>query len=140
MWGTSESQTKPSNVNMMPPTTKAPFVKRIFISGLFFGLIQYTTFLNVNAQIVRFIQNPYQAEYYIFETTDSSLANYFVYKASNPTEAIREGVWFIADDPFIYRDKAIRLHRVKSASSADLVVYYVRNPKNAGKSRARARK
>ncbi len=140
MWGTNESQTKPNNVNMMPPTIKAPLVKRIFISGLFFGLVQHTTFLNANAQIVRFIQNPYQAEYYIFETTDSSLANYFVYKASNPTEAIREGVWFIADDPFIYRDKAIRLHRVKSASSADFVVYYVRNPKNAGKSRARARK
>ena len=54
--------------------------------------------MSANAQIVRFIHNAYQAEYYIFETKDSSAANYFVFKTANPAEAIKEGVWSIVDD------------------------------------------
>jgi hypothetical protein len=124
-------------VNNTPPKTKAPFVNRIFISFLFICFTQYTTFVSANAQIVRFIHNAYQAEYYIFETKDSSAANYFVFKTANPAEAIREGVWFVADDPLIYRDKAIKLHRVKSPAEADLIVYYVRKPIHAGKAKKR---
>ena len=124
-------------MNSTPPKTKAPFVNRIFISFLFICFIQYTTFVSANAQIVRFIHNAYQAEYYIFETKDSSAANYFVFKTANPAEAIREGVWFVADDPLIYRDKAIKLHRVKSPAEADLIVYYVRRPTHAGKAKKR---
>jgi hypothetical protein len=124
-------------VNNTPPKTKAPFVNRIFISFLFICFIQYTTFVSANAQIVRFIHNAYQAEYYIFETKDSSAANYFVFKTANPAEAIREGFWFVADDPLIYRDKAIKLHRVKSPAEADLIVYYVRKPIHAGKAKKR---
>ncbi len=93
--------------------------------------------MSANAQIVRFIHNAYQAEYYIFETKDSSAANYFVFKTANPAEAIREGVWFVVDDPLIYRDKAIKLHRVKSPTEADLIVYYVRKPIHAGKAKKR---
>jgi hypothetical protein len=124
-------------VNNTPPKTKAPFVNRIFISFLFICFTQYITFMSANAQIVRFIHNAYQAEYYIFETKDSSAANYFVFKTANPAEAIREGVWFVADDPLIYRDKAIKLHRVKSPAEADLIVYYVRKPIHAGKAKKR---
>ena len=124
-------------MNNTPPKTKAPFVNRIFISFLFICFTQYTTFVSANAQIVRFIHNAYQAEYYIFETKDSSAANYFVFKTANPAEAIREGVWFVADDPLIYRDKAIKLHRVKSPAEADLIVYYVRKPIHAGKAKKR---
>jgi hypothetical protein len=124
-------------VNNTPPKTKAPFVNRIFISFLFICFTQYITFMSANAQIVRFIHNGYQAEYYIFETKDSSAANYFVFKTANPAEAIREGVWFVADDPLIYRDKAIKLHRVKSPAEADLIVYYVRKPIHAGKAKKR---
>lgn len=122
-------------MNNTPPKSKAPFVNRIFISFLFFCFIQYTTFTSANAQIVRFIHNAYQAEYYIFETKDSSAANYFVFKTTNPVEAIKEGVWFVVDDPLIYRDKAIKLHRVKSPAEADLIVYYVRRPTHAGKAK-----
>ena len=124
-------------MNSTPPKTKAPFLNRIFIYFLFFCFIQYTTFLSANAQIVRFIHNAYQAEYYVFETKDSSAANYFVFKTANPAEAIREGVWFVVDDPLIYRDKAIKLHRVKSPAEADLIVYYVRRPIHAGKAKKR---
>jgi hypothetical protein len=124
-------------VNNTPPKTKAPFVNRIFISFLFICFTQYITFISANAQIVRFIHNAYQAEYYIFETKDSSAANYFVFKTANPTEALKEGVWFVADDPLIYRDKAIKLHRVKSPAEADLIVYYVRKPIHAGKAKKR---
>ena len=124
-------------MNSTPPKTKAPFLNRIFIYFLFFCFIQYTTFLSANAQIVRFIHNAYQAEYYVFETKDSSAANYLVFKTANPAEAIREGVWFVADDPLIYRDKAIKLHRVKSPAEADLIVYYVRRPIHAGKAKKR---
>jgi hypothetical protein len=124
-------------VNSTPPKTKAPFVNRIFISFLFICFIQYTTFMSANAQIVRFIHNAYQAEYYIFETKDSSAANYFVFKTANPAEALKEGVWFFVDDPLIYRDKAIKLHRVKSPAEADLIVYYVRKPIHAGKAKKR---
>ena len=124
-------------MNSTPPKTKAPFVNRIFISFLFICFTQYITFISANAQIVRFIHNAYQAEYYIFETKDSSAANYFVFKTANPTEALKEGVWFVADDPLIYRDKAIKLHRVKSPAEADLIVYYVRKPIHAGKAKKR---
>lgn len=52
------------------------------------------------------------------------MANYHVYRAANAREAIKEGVWFISEDPCMFREKAILLHRVKSAANADMVVYY----------------
>lgn len=124
-------------MNNTPPTSSAPLVNRIFISVLFLFGVQILTFSEAHGQIVRYIHNAQKAEYYVFETSDSSLATYYVYRATNPTEALKEGVWYIVDDPFLYRDKAILLHRVKSTATADLIVYYVRNPKNAGKARRR---
>lgn len=124
-------------MNNTPPTSSAPLVNRIFISVLFLFGVQILTFSEAHGQIVRYIHNAQKAEYYVFETSDSSLATYYVYRATSPTEALKEGVWFIVDDPFLYRDKAILLHRVKSTATADLIVYYVRNPKNAGKARKR---
>ena len=118
-----------------PLTIKTLFVNRTFMSLLFYCALLIGFPLSANAQIVRFIKNVYQAEYYIFETKDSSAANYFVFKTANPAEAIREGVWFVADDPLIYRDRAIKLHRVKSPAEADLIVYYVRRPTHAGKAK-----
>lgn len=124
-------------MNNTPPTSSAPLVNRIFISFLFLFGVQILTLSEAHGQIVRYIHNAQKAEYYVFETSDSSLATYYVYRATNPTEALKEGVWYIVDDPFLYRDKAILLHRVKSTATADLIVYYVRNPKNAGKARRR---
>ena len=124
-------------MNNTPPTSSAPLVNRIFISVLLLFCVQIITFSEAHGQIVRYIHNAQKAEYYVFETSDSSLATYYVYRATSPTEALKEGVWYIVDDPFLYRDKAILLHRVKSTATADLIVYYVRNPKNAGKARRR---
>lgn len=118
-------------------TIKALFINRIFISLLLYSALLVWFPLSTNAQIVRFIHSAYQAEYYIFETKDSSAATYYVFKTTNPMEAIKEGVWFVTDDPLIYRDKAIKLHRVKSLAEADLIVYYVRRPTHAGKAKKR---
>jgi hypothetical protein len=101
------------------------------------AIIVFLTFSKAEAQIFRFIQNPYQAEYYVFETRDSASANYYVFKAKSPAEAIKDGVWCITEDPLAFRGKAILLHRVKSPASADLVVYYVRSSENAGNARNR---
>ena len=124
-------------MNNTPPTSSAPLVNRIFILVLLLFCVQILTLSEAHGQIVRYIHNAQKAEYYVFETSDSSLATYYVYRATSPTEALKEGVWYIVDDPFLYRDKAILLHRVKSTATADLIVYYVRNPKNAGKARRR---
>ena len=124
-------------MNNTPPRSIAPLVNRIFISFLLLFCVQILTLSEAHGQIVRYIHNAQKAEYYVFETSDSSLATYYVYRATSPTEALKEGVWYIVDDPFLYRDKAILLHRVKSTATADLIVYYVRNPKNAGKARRR---
>jgi hypothetical protein len=140
MWVIMESQTNVNNVNNTPPKSMEKLEKRTFISLLFFVVFQCTHFFDSNAQIIRFIQNPNIAEYYVFETPDSSAANYYVYKTVNPTEAIREGVWYVVDDPFLFRDKAIRLYRVKSPVNADFIVYYVRNAKHAGKRRVKSNK
>jgi hypothetical protein len=138
IYGTDEFQEKINAVKKSHRKIKASRVNRIFMPLLF--LVQLLTISKANGQIVRFINNAYKAEYYVFETTDSSIADYYVYRATNPTEAIKEGVWFITNDPFIFRDKAILLHRVKSAANADMVVFYVRNPKYAGKARKKPAK
>jgi len=138
--GTNEFQTKLKPVKNTPPTSRAPLVNRIFMPLILLFLAQLLTISKANGQIVRFIHNAYKAEYYVFETTDSSIANYYVYRTANPTEAIKEGVWYITEDPFMFRDKSILLHRVKSSANADMVVFYVRNPKNAGKARKKAAK
>ena len=85
--GTNEFQTKLIPVKNTPPTSKAPLVNRIFMPLILLFLVQLLTISKANGQIVRFIHNAYKAEYYVFETTDSAFANYFVYRASNPTEA-----------------------------------------------------
>jgi hypothetical protein len=138
IYGTDEFQEKINAVKKSHRKIKASRVNRIFMPLLF--LVQLLTISKANGQIVRFINNAYKEEYYVFETTDSSIADYYVYRPTNPTEAIKEGVWFITDDPFIFRDKAILLHRVKSAANADMVVFYVRNPKYAGKARKKPAK
>ena len=138
IYGTDEFQEKINAVKKSHRKIKASRVNRIFMPLLF--LVQLLTISKANGQIVRFINNAYKEEYYVFETTDSSIHDYYVYRATNPTEAIKEGVCFITDDPFIFRDKAILLHRVKSAANADMVVFYVRNPKYAGKARKKPAK
>lgn len=92
---------------------------------------------DAKGQVVRYVQNAYRAEYYVFETKDSASASYYVYQAKNPAEALKDGIWYIAEEPFAFRGKAILLHRVKSPLSADIVVYYVKNPKNAGSARTK---
>jgi hypothetical protein len=118
----------------------AAMLSRVFMPLIFFFLVQLLTISKANGQIVRFIHNSYKAEYFVFETTDSSIANYYVYRAATPTEAIKEGVWYITEDPFMFRDKSILLHKVKSVANADIVVFYVRNPKYAGKARKKPAK
>lgn len=92
---------------------------------------------DAQGQVVRYVQNAYRAEYYVFETKDSASASYYVYRAKNPAEALKDGIWYITEEPFAFRGKAILLHRVKSPLSADMVVYYVKNPRNAGSARAK---
>ena len=124
MCGTNEFEIKQIDVKNTPPTSKAPLVNRIFMPLILLFFIQLLTTSKANDQIVRFIHNAYKAEYYVFETSDSSMANYHVYIAANAREAIKEGVWFISEDQCMFREKAILLHRVKSAANADMVVYY----------------
>ena len=101
--------------------------KKICISFFLF----IVTIFNVNAQIVKFIKNPLTAKYRVFITSQPTQANLFVYKTKKYEEAIGAGIWYIVDNPVLFKN-AMTLYEVKSKEEADLIVYYTKNKSEAG--------
>ena len=99
--------------------------RAIFIA-LFFIFIS-----NVNGQIVKFIKNPLTAKYRVFITNQPSEASLFVYKTKKYEEAIGAGLWYIVENPVLFKN-AMTLFEVKRKEEADLIVYYTNKKSEAG--------
>lgn len=96
---------------------------------LFFFFI--VTIFNVNAQIVKFIKNPLTAKYRVFITNQPSQATLFVYKTKKYEEAIGVGLWYIVENPILFKN-AMTLFEVNRREEADLIVYYTNIKSEAG--------
>ena len=99
--------------------------RAIFIA-LFFIFIS-----NVNGQIVKFIKNPLTSKYRVFITNQPSEASLFVYKTKKYEEAIGAGLWYIVENPVLFKN-AMTLFEVKRKEEADLIVYYTNKKSEAG--------
>ncbi len=108
------------NFFLMPSNLKAVFTLlfSIFIS-------------NVNGQIVKFIKNPLTAKYRVFITQQPSQATLFVYKTKKYEEAIGAGLWYIVENPVLFKN-SMTLYEVKPKEEADLIVYYTNKKSEAG--------
>ena len=89
------------------------------------------TIFNVNAQIVKFIKNPLTAKYRVFITRKPAEATLFVYKTKKYEEAIGAGLWYIVDNPMVFKN-AMTLFEVKRKEEADLIVFYTNKKTEAG--------
>ena len=86
---------------------------------------------NVNGQIVKFIKNPLTAKYRVYVTQRPSEATLFVFKTNKYDEAIGAGLWYIVDNPILFKN-AMTLYEVKHKEEADLIVYYTKKKSEAG--------
>ena len=86
---------------------------------------------NANGQIVKFIKNPLTAKYRVYVTQQPSEATIFVFKTKKYNEAIGAGVWYIVDNPILFKN-AMTLYEVKHKEEADLIVYYTKKKSEAG--------
>jgi hypothetical protein len=99
--------------------------KAIFI--FLFFIFHFT----VNGQVVKFIKNPLTAKYRVFVTQKPAEATLFVYKTKKFEEAIGAGLWYIVDNPILFKN-AMTLFEVKRKEKADLIVFYTNKKSEAG--------
>jgi hypothetical protein len=90
----------------------------------FILLILFVSYNNASAQIVKFIKNPYQAKYRVYETKKPNEASHWVYPVKSPADIRKGGQWYIVTNPQLFKD-AMTLYKVPKAEEADLIVYYV---------------
>ncbi len=88
-------------------------------------------YANTRAQVVKFIKNPLTAKYRVYLTKNPNEATIFVCKVEKYEEAIGAGLWYIVDNPMIFKE-AMTLFQVKKKEDADLIVYYTKDKNNAG--------
>lgn len=86
---------------------------------------------SINGQVVKFIKNPINVKYRVYETQIESEANLIVYKVAKYDEAIRPGLWYIVENPALFKE-AITLCKVLEKDDADLIVYYTADKRKAG--------
>jgi len=86
---------------------------------------------NVNGQVVKFIKNPLTAKYRVYVTQQPSEATLFVYKTKKYEEAIGAGLWYIVDNPLLFKN-AMLLFEVKHKEEADCIVFYTNKKSEAG--------
>ena len=89
-------------------------------------------FLNAytNAQIVKFIKNPYQAKYKVYISSQPKEATHWIYRVKSPTDIRKGGHWYIVTNPQLFSN-AMTLYKVEKAEEADFIVYYVLNSDSA---------
>ena len=97
----------------------------IFI--LLFSIFIFTA----NGQVVKFIKNPLTAKYRVFITRKPAEATLFVYKTKKYEEGISAGLWYIVDNPMVFKN-AMTLFEVKQKEEADLIVFYTNKKSEAG--------
>jgi hypothetical protein len=101
------------------------YLSRYFaICQIFFGL-------NTSAQVVKFIKNPITAKHRVFITEKPNDADISVYKVQKYEEALSAGLWYVVDNPMLFKD-AVTLFEVKKREEADLIVYYTNDRLQAG--------
>ena len=76
------------------------------------------------AQMVKFINNQYQAKYRVFFTKNPKEANQWIYRVLGPTDIRKPGEWYIVKNPQLFK-QAITLYKVDKIDDADIIVYYV---------------
>ena len=76
------------------------------------------------AQWVKFIANPYQAKYRVYETRKREEATHWIYRVSRPQDIRKPGDWYVVENPQLFR-QSVTLYRVRRKDEADMVVYYV---------------
>jgi len=86
----------------------------------FFVLIANTA----SAQMVKFINNQYQAKYRVFITNKSKEANQWIYRVQGPTDIRKPGEWYIVKNAQLFK-QAVDLYKVDKKEDADIIVYYV---------------
>lgn len=84
-----------------------------------------------NAQIVKFIKNPINVKYKVYISKNPDEATLFVFKVNKPELAISNGLWYIVENPLLFKN-AVTLFKVNSIDDADLVVYYTNDRNKAG--------
>lgn len=85
----------------------------------------------VNGQVVKFIKNPLTAKYRVYVTQQPAEATLFVYKTKKYEEAIGAGLWYIVDNPMLFKN-AMTLYKVKHKDEADWIVFYTKKKSEAG--------
>ncbi len=103
-----------------------PLFKRLLLLLLLNG---FNLFL-CQAQIVKFIKNPYQAKYRVYITKKAAQANQFIFKVKGPTDIRKPGEWYIVSNPQLFKN-AMSLFEVYKIEEADIVVYFVSNRDSA---------
>ena len=88
-------------------------------------------FVNTRAQVVKFIKNPLTAKYRVYITKNSNEATIFVYKVQKYEEAIGAGLWYIVENPMIFKE-VMTVIEVNKKEDADLIVYYTKDKNKAG--------
>jgi hypothetical protein len=86
---------------------------------------------NMYSQVVKFIKNPVTAKYRVYITKDPKEATIFVYKVKKYEEAIGAGLFYIVENPMIFKE-AMTLFEVKKKEDADLIIFYTNKKKEAG--------
>ena len=86
---------------------------------------------NMYSQVVKFIKNPVTAKYRVYITKDPKEATIFVYKVKKYKEAIGAGLFYIVENPMIFKE-AMTLFEVKKKEDADLIIFYTNKKKEAG--------
>ena len=81
-----------------------------------------------SAQCYKIVNNTVTAKYKVYFTTKQSEANVYGFKADNPFDCTKPGVIFLAP---VYMTNATPVHQVKSASEADLIIFWVSDRKEA---------
>ena len=100
--------------------------------SLFISIIVLFVNLNSSAQIVKFLKNPLNAKYRVYITNNPEEATLFVYKVDKPEKAISNGLWYIVENPMLFSN-AMTLFKVNYLDEADLIVYYTKDRKKAGR-------
>ena len=98
------------------------FMKSKIIYLVLIFILEFS--IKSSAQMVKFINNPYQAKYRVYITTKSNEANQWIYRVKGPTDIRKPGEWYIVKNPLIFK-QAITLYKVDKKENADMIVFYV---------------
>ena len=71
-------------------------------------------------------------KYRVYITAIPEEASLWVYKVKKPEEALSYGLWYVVDNPQLFKE-ATTLFEVSSKEEADIIVWYTTEKQLAGK-------